>query len=166
MHGYRAARAAIAIALTLTLTLTGAASATEVPEPNLRVLVLSELDPGTPASMEVTSGLRAELDPGRGYAVHLEFLDRFRYPTPTPRADARDWLRARWALDPPAVVVALGEEAIELLANPETTPWPGVPVVFSLTDGRAAVARRLPPAFTGIIEHSAAAETVALPTPA
>ena len=158
MHGYRAARAALAIALTFG----GAASATEVPDPSRRVLVLSELDPGTPASMEVTSGLRAELDPALGYAVHLEFLDRFRFPTPAPRADARDWLRARYALDPPAVVVALGEEAVELLSDPETTPWPGVPVVFSLTQRRAGAARSLPPTFTGIVEDFAAAETVEL----
>jgi signal transduction histidine kinase len=161
MRGLRAGRAVLALAI-IGAGAGRAEPTSEVPEPPpQRVLVLSELDPGTPASMTFTYGLRMDLDPTR-YAVEFEFLDRFRFPRTATRTEARDWLRARYALTPPEVIVAVGEEAIQLLATPETSPWPGVPVVYSATDGRAAAHRSLPPGFTGIVEHWAAKETVAL----
>jgi signal transduction histidine kinase len=157
MHGSRPLRALLAIAVF-------AAGATDAraPDRHVRVLLLSEFDPATPLNIAFTTGLRTELDPAKGYGVYLEYLDRFRYPTPMPAAEVRDWLRSRYALTPPDVVVALGDEVTQLLADVETAPWPGVPVVFSGIDGRVVADRELPPTFTGITENYAVRETVEL----
>ena len=71
-------------------------------------------------------------------------------------------VRAKYADGPPEVIVAAGATAIRLLADPEKTPWPGVPVVFGLADERAIAGMSLPRHFTGVTEHLAIRETIEL----
>ena len=127
-----------------------------------RVLFIHAFEPGLPADAAFTSGLRSTLLLRGEVALFSEHLDRERFPQPTYVEEFRGWIRTKYAHRPPDVIVAAGPAAAEFLADPATTPFPGVPVVFGMVgEGRLPV-ERLPPNSIGLLEQYAFRETLAL----
>lgn len=127
-----------------------------------RVLSIHAFEPGVPVDAIFTAGLRAGLPLGTDLALYSEHLDRLRFPEPAYEVGFGAWLRTKYAAEPPDAIVAVGADALDFLADPRTAPFPGVPVVFGMVPEDAARARPLPPTFTGVPEHFAIRETLAL----
>ncbi|WP_248358953.1 sensor histidine kinase [Anaeromyxobacter oryzae] len=150
------------VAALLTVALCGAAGAAEPDARPRRVLAVHAFEPGVPANAVFTAALRAALPLGTDLALFSEHLDRLRFPDPAYEEGFRNWLRAKYARTPPDVIIAVGVDALDFLADPGTTPFPGVPIVFGLAEEGAVAARRLPANVTGVTEHFAVRETLAL----
>ncbi len=144
-----------------TMLLMGFASAAE-PARRQRVLAIYESEAARPVNLAFSSGLHASLPSASDIDLFTEYLDAERFSEPFYEGPFREWLRAKYADGPPEVIVAAGPTAIRLLADPEKTPWPGVPVVFGLADERAIAGMSLPRHFTGVTEHLAIRETIEL----
>jgi len=150
------------LAAAASIALAGLARAGERPAAGSRVLALYQSEPGLPAFAAFDSGLRSALQVEDDVTLFTEHMERVRLPDPGYGNALRDWLRIKYARARPDVVVAVGDDAIAFLADPETVPWPDVPVVFGFTDPRLSGARGLPPTFTGVTEHFAVRETLEL----
>ena len=127
-----------------------------------RILSIDAFEAGLPMYAEYMAGLRTELPLGTELALSSERLDRLRLADPTYREGFRAWLQAKYATTLPDVILASGPEALDFLADPQTTPFPGVPVVFGIEAEEALARRRLPAGFTGLAEHIAVRETLEL----
>jgi len=106
--------------------------------------------------------LREGLPPAPEVAFDNEVVDPSRAVDPAYRAAFHAWLGTKYAGSRPDVIVAVGEGAVGFLADPEATPWPGVPVVFGVVDDRSPVLARLPKSFTGVADHFPVQETIEL----
>ncbi len=161
MGGRTLARGGL-LAVAIAAALGHVAAATEPDARTRRVLSIHAYEPGVPADAIFTAALRAALPLGSEVALYSEHLDRLRFPDPAYEEGFRAWLRGKYARTPPDVLVAVGADAIEFLADPATTPFPGVPVVFGLVAEGAGAPSRPPPNFTGATEHFAIRETLDL----
>jgi signal transduction histidine kinase len=158
----RAARlAAAAAAAALALAAGGVRGAEPETRPR-RILSLHGYEPGRPADAAFTTAFRASLPLGSDLELYSEYLDRIRFPGAAYERAFREWLRTKYARTPPDVIVAVGVDALDFLADPGSNPFPGVPVVFGLVVGDSVAARRLPANFTGIVDHAPIRETLDL----
>jgi len=142
------------------MVLTGVASAAE--PARQRVLAIYESEAARPVNVAFTSGLRASLPSASGIDLFTEDLGAERLSEASYERLFLDFLRAKYSDAPPEVIVAAGAGAVRLLADPENTPFPGVPVVFGVADERAIRGMGLPRHFTGVTEHLAIRETIEL----
>ncbi len=127
-----------------------------------RVLSIHGFEPGVPVDAAFTLALRSALPLGTEVALYSEHIDRIRFPDPAYEAGFREWLRAKYARAPPDVIVAVGTDAVSFLADPDMTPFPGVPVVYGMVHDGVFDPSRLPSRFTGVTEHFAIRETLDL----
>ena len=143
------------------MMLAGTASAAEPARPR-RVLAIYQSEAARPVNVAFTSGLRTSLPPVDDVELFKEHLDAERFQEPIYEDLFRQWVRAKYEDRPPEVIVAAGAAALRLLADPERTPWPGVPVVYGVVDERAIAGLTLPANFTGVADRIAIRETIGL----
>jgi signal transduction histidine kinase len=151
-----------ALAALAGLALAGTGFADEPKARPRRVLSIHTLEPGVPVNAVFTAGLRAALPLGSEVALFSEHLDRIRFPDAAYVEEFRAWLRTKYARAPPDVIVAVGAVAVQFLADPANTPFPGTPVVFGMVPAGTLELDRLPPTFTGVTEQFAVRENLAL----
>ncbi len=161
MFGTAPAPARVLAALAAAALATSAAAG-GVPARPRRVLAIHAFEPGVPVDALFTAGFRAALPLGPALELYSEHIDRQHFPDPAYAEGFRRWLREKYAQAPPDVVAALGVDALEFLADPATTPFPDVPVVFGMVADGAVDLSRLPPSFTGVTEYYAVRETLDL----
>ncbi|HUL59710.1 MAG TPA: sensor histidine kinase [Anaeromyxobacteraceae bacterium] len=147
--------------MTAVVLLAGLASAAE-PARSRRVLAVYQSEAARPVNVAFNAGLRAALPSAGDVDLLAEYLDAERFSQPIYEDRFRDWLRTKYGEIRPDAIVAVGDAAIRFLADPATTPWPDVPVVFGLTVEAAFDVADLPPNFTGVTEHLAIRETIDL----
>ncbi len=161
MRGTAAAPVRVLTALAAA-ALSTAPRAAEVEARPRRVLSIHAFEPGVPVDAAFTFGLRSGLPLGTEVALYSEHVDRIRFPDPAYEAGFREWLRVKYAQAPPDVVVAVGTDAVDFLADPDLTPFPGVPVVYGMVHEGVFDPRRHPSSFTGVTEYLAIRETLDL----
>jgi len=110
-----------------------------------RILVLYSNGRLLPANVEFDTGLRRVLSPTPGPRIEIfdEFLDFPRFESPGHLEVMGTYLRDKYALRPPNVLVAAGEEALRFLLQHRDDLFAGVPLVYSAV-ARTAV-RELEP---------------------
>jgi signal transduction histidine kinase len=143
------------------MVLAGLASAQEPGRPR-RVLAIYESEAARPANVAFSSGLRASLPSASDVDLLTEHLDADRFSEPFYQRLFPEWIQTKYSEAPPEVIVAAGAAAIRLLANPDQTPWPGVPVVFGLADERALAGVSFPGHVTGVVDRFGIRETIEL----
>ncbi len=137
------------------------AAAAEAAQALPRVLELFEDDPEVSiVNADFQTALRSAL--ATPVDLRTEHFDSNHLAGRAYRDALRQWLAIRYAGNPPEVIVALGEGAVGFLADAETNPWQGVPVVFARVDDRVLGVQDLPPDFTGVIDHYPVRETIEL----
>jgi signal transduction histidine kinase len=98
-------------------------------EQNTRVLVLYSTHRLLPANIEFEAGLRETLD--NSTEVNAEFLDYPRFDS-QPYLDAMTtFLAEKYALRPPALLVAGGKGALDFLLSHRAELFPQVPVIHA-----------------------------------
>jgi signal transduction histidine kinase len=150
------------LAAAIAVALCGAAHAGDPEARPKRILAVHTLEPGVPSNQEFTAGLRGALPLGADLALYAEHLDRLRFPDQAYAAGFHAWLRDKYAGAPPDVIVAIGGDAIDFFSDPRQTPFSGIPVVFGFVGDDTVRAKRLPATFTGVAEHFAIRENLAL----
>ncbi len=95
------------------------------------VLVLYSNGRTLPANLAVDRGLREAIDAGPGPQVTVleEYFDEPRFSGDRYEEAIAAFLRAKYAAQPPAVIVAGGLEALRFLLRQRETLFPGVPIV-------------------------------------
>ncbi|MEX1049727.1 MAG: ATP-binding protein [Akkermansiaceae bacterium] len=99
-----------------------------------RVLILFSNDRLLPASLELENGLRRAImdESGKNPSMDLfgEFLDAVRFPDAALGVGMERFLIERHQSRPPAVVVSVGQQALEFLMERRESLFPHVPLVF------------------------------------
>jgi signal transduction histidine kinase len=99
------------------------------------VLVLFSNGRLLPANLEVERGLRSALSPEQQAGLFEEFLDAHRFNGPDVERTAADYLRVKYRLRPPAVLLAVGPESLAFILASRDALFPGVPVVHLAVGG-------------------------------
>jgi PAS domain-containing protein len=130
-----------------------ASSAAEVAAPARRVLLLYSNRADLPANIVVDQSLRGRLSEAVAgpIDVYAEYLDVTRFPEESQRELERDYLRHRYANKSIDLIVAISRPAINLLIGGSDRMFPGIPVVFGLTETRAMPTPPPREGVTGII---------------
>lgn len=142
----------------LMLVLAASALARDAPSPSggqRAVLVLSLDDVTRPWSRLIFEGAYDVLqESAPDVAVYAESLDSTRFEGAEYTAGAHAWLRRKYGNVRVDLVIAVGQEAVQFLADASGEPWPGVPVLY-LESGALTidVSKSLPHA-TGVILES------------
>jgi signal transduction histidine kinase len=120
--------------------------------PSKHVLVLYENNRLLPANVQGDRGINEVISSsGENTVVSAEFLDAPRFNGETYVQTVQTFLREKYRADPPDVIVAGGNGALEFLLNSRADFFPSVPVVHMGVDGWFAKARQpLPTDIVGV----------------
>jgi hypothetical protein len=121
--------------LTLTLLLLGVAEARgATAESTTRVLVLYSYNRLVPGNIEVDRGLATMLEGSgsRPLRIFSEFLDSPEFYGEDYETLMAAYLRGKYAASPPAVIVAVADEALNFLVRRRASLFPGVPIVHAV----------------------------------
>jgi PAS domain S-box-containing protein len=100
-----------------------------------RVLILNEVDPSFPAIRAVDEGIQESLrqSPYR-IEYYREYLNTNLFPDTADQKDIRTSLTQRYRNRRPDVIITVGSSAIEFMAEAHRQSFPGVPIVFCLSN--------------------------------
>jgi two-component system, LuxR family, sensor kinase FixL len=118
-----------------------------------RALILHTGRVDLPANAIIDQSLRARLAeaaPG-GLDLHTEYIDVHRFPDESQRRLEWEYLRKRYADAKLDLVIAIARPALSMLLREEGTPFPGVPVVFGLSETRVIPADLPARGMTGVV---------------
>ena len=91
-----------------------------------------------------------------------DFLDLARVSDSEHEQRTAEFLRNKYALTPPDLVMTLGSSALPFILKYRDTIAPKIPVVFTSISAHNYAAQRLPPDVTGIITQFNLDKTLAL----
>jgi signal transduction histidine kinase len=122
----------VALSCVVTVLLTGALPAIAADVPH-RVLVLYSNGRLLPANIDFDRGLRAAFGASNGTSVMLfdEFLDMPRFGGDDYERTMESYLRAKYASQPPDLVVAASDDALRFILVARARICPGVPVIHA-----------------------------------
>ncbi len=149
----RRLRLRAAICATLTLTLLWSVASSEVFAATSRnVLVLFSNSRLAPGNAEVDRGLRAALTDMPAPPVHLfyEFLDSPEFGGAAHERAVIDYLRAKYASRPPAVLLAFSDAAYEFVMRHRSEVFPAVPLVYGSVSTAVLQRSPAPPGALGV----------------
>lgn len=115
------------------------------------VLVLYDNNRLLPANIDADRGLNdAVASSGRNVDLSAEFLDYPRFGGEAHIRTVTTYLREKYASQPPDVIVAGGNGALDFLVRNRTLLFPNVPVIHMGVDKAFADAMKLPANFAGV----------------
>jgi PAS domain S-box-containing protein len=131
------------------------------PKPVRNVLILNEDNPDYPAIRLIDTAIQKVLE-NSPYHVELfpEYMDTIHFPAPAVQQQFRDYFIQKYLHRQPDVIITVGPSPLAFMAEIHRADFPGVPIVFCLTNGPMANPE-LDSDFTGVEEDMAPAETVA-----
>jgi len=136
-------------------------SATEAPR---RVLMLHAFNFTFPSTTMIADATRKRLIETSSQKIEFDadFLDLARMSDPEHEQRTAEFLRNKYALTPPDLVMTLGSAALPFILKYRDTIAPKIPVVFTSISAHSYAAQRLPPDVTGIITEFNLDKTLAL----
>ncbi len=138
----------ISIWLTACVPLAGLLVAQPLPR---SVLIIDQLEPGTPFFVGFLDAFRSTLNAGAKAPVsyYPEHLDLGRYGGPEHEEILRNYFQRKYREKSFAVIVVNGSAALEYAVRLRNELWPEVPVVFAGVDQNTAALKNLPSNVTG-----------------
>ena len=141
------------VCLLLTFAFSWLGSSPRAEETSRRVLMLHAFNYAFPATTMVADAARKRMLEGspRKIEIDADFLDLVRVSDPAHDVRTATFLREKYALTPPDVVMTLGSAALPFIIKHRDAIAPKVPVVFTGVSPQNYAATRPPPDVTGII---------------
>ena len=120
------------------------------PSPLRRVLIVNEVGASYPAINHVDEGIRESLQTSP-YQIEFyrEYLDMLLFPRPADQEHIRESLVRKYQNRRPDVIVTVGSSALEFIAETHQQAFPGIPVVFCMSNNLEERVD-LGPDFTGV----------------
>jgi signal transduction histidine kinase len=149
-----------AVPRSLVLALSVVCSTGVLAQDKRAILSLLSGEPGLVWTDQMTSGFVDVIDRAHDSpTLYFEYFDAVRFEDPLYAEHFREWLRFKYRDRRIDVVVARGQESVELLAGEGSALWPGVPVLYTDLSGLPAkLIASLPGAVGVIIEDHTPAE--------
>jgi len=125
-------------------------SAAQVRKP-LRVLIISELEPWSPANTAIDQEIFGALEKS-SYQIELysEDLDTVRFSDEAYRRQARGWYLSKYRDHKPDLMIGVGPTPIKFMASLQELLSPNTPIVFWGSTVESAEPPKLDAAFTGV----------------
>jgi hypothetical protein len=116
------------------------------------VLIVEHSDPALPYFLQLNASLRSTLKAASPtpISVYAESLDFARFSGPRYEENLRAFIRSKYRDTPIGTLVAVGQGSLEFVLQERESLWPGVPIIFTTVDERAAARIVLPAGVTGL----------------
>jgi signal transduction histidine kinase len=138
----------IAVWLIVSVLLAGSLAVEPLPR---SVLIIDQLEPGTPFFVGFLDAFRSNVNAGSNVPIsyYPEHLDFGRYSGPEHEELLRNYFRGKYREGSVSVIVVNGSGALEYALRLRNELWPEVPIVFAGVDQNTAALTNLPSNVTG-----------------
>lgn len=147
--GFRLKRILLSSVLTTSVLLSGSGASAQAPA-GKNVLILNEVGLShalTAVAQEIAAEVQKQ--PGRNVEFYTESLDLITFPEQPSRAEVSDWLAKKYGGFKLDVLVAVGPDAVNFLANYSRSVFLNVPIVICGSAVDQAGNPKLDSRFTG-----------------
>src|SRR5262249_42263268 len=120
--------------------------------PIRRVLILNETGTSYRSVNVVDQGIRTALE-SAPYKIEFyrEYMETVLFPDPATQQEFRDFYVHKYKNRQPDVIITAGPSPLKFMLEAHQRAFPGVPVVFCLTQGLLPDTPKLDDSFTGVV---------------
>jgi len=126
-----------------------------------RILILNEAGTSYPAIKIINEGIQTALrDSPYQFEFYSEYFDTLLFPDPAAQQEFHDFYLRKYQNRRPDVIITVGPAPLKFMRDVHQKAFPGVPIIFCLTNEKVSGTSTLDSDFTGVENEIAPVETL------